>query len=52
MSPVEQLNFVIWAKGQDPKFTLSRRAYTQAKWRWRTVVRNNPKLRVVYPQTN
>jgi hypothetical protein len=50
MSPVEQLNFVVWATKQDPKFTLSRRAYTQAKWRWRTVVRNNPKARMVIQQ--
>ena len=35
MSNVERLRFVIWASARDPKFTLSRRAYTQARWDWR-----------------
>ena len=44
MSNVEQLNFVVWASKRDPKFTQSRRAYVQALWDWRSVVRSNPKL--------
>jgi hypothetical protein len=47
MSEIERLNFVIWASARDPRFTLSHRAYTQARWLWRTVVRNDPKLRRV-----
>ena len=47
MTDIERLNFVIWATSFDPKFTLSRRAYTQARWAWRTVVRNDPMLRRV-----
>ena len=35
MSNIERLQFVIWASAKDPKFTLSRRAYTQARWDWR-----------------
>jgi hypothetical protein len=35
MSNVERLEFVIWAAARDPKFTLSYRAYTQARWDWR-----------------
>jgi hypothetical protein len=47
MSAVERLNFVIWAGKRDPQFTLSHRAYTRARWQWRTVVRNDPSLRRV-----
>jgi hypothetical protein len=47
MTAIERLNFVIWASARDPEFTLSHRAYTQARWQWRTVIRNNPKLRRV-----
>ena len=47
MSNVERMNFVIWAGQRDPLFTQSRRAYTQALWDWRAVVRGNPKLRRV-----
>jgi hypothetical protein len=39
MSNVELMNFVIWAKDRDPKFTLSRRAYTQALWDYRKFMR-------------
>jgi hypothetical protein len=50
MTSVELLNFCTWAAKRDPKFTQSRRAYVQARWLWRTVVRNNPALRrVVQP---
>jgi len=44
MSNIERLNFVIWAGKRDPKFTQSRRAYVQALWDWRRVVRSNPTL--------
>jgi hypothetical protein len=44
---IERLNFVIWAAKRDPKFTQSRRAYVQALWDWRPVVRNNPMFRRV-----
>lgn len=47
MTEVERWNFVIWAGRRDPKFTQSRRAYVQACWDWRSVIRNNPKLRRV-----
>ena len=47
MTIVEQVNFVTWAAKQNPKFTLSRRAYTQAKWDWRKIVRSNPKAKRV-----
>ena len=47
MTSVELLNFCTWAAKRDPKFTQSRRAYTQALWDWRTVIRGNPKLRRV-----
>jgi hypothetical protein len=47
MTNVEQLNFVIWAAKRDPKFTQSRRAYVEALWAWRKVVRSNPNLRRV-----
>jgi len=47
MSNLERMNFVIWASARDPKFTLSRRAYVQARWLWRTVIRNDPSLRRV-----
>jgi type IV secretory pathway TrbD component len=47
MTAVERVNFVVWAAKRDPKFTLSRRAYVQALWDWRTVVRKDPKLRRV-----
>ena len=47
MSNVERMNFVIWAGKRDPLFTQSRKAYVQALWDWRTVVRGNPKLRRV-----
>ena len=50
MTPVELLNFVTWAAKRDPNFTKSRRAYTLAKWQWRTVIRNNPKARMVVQQ--
>ena len=42
MTNVERMNFVIWAGKRDPKFTLSRRAYTQALWDWRKVARKDP----------
>lgn len=38
-SPVERMNFVIWAGARDPKFTLSRRGYTQARWDYRKYLR-------------
>jgi hypothetical protein len=47
MTNVERMNFVIWAAKRDPKFTQSRRAYTQALWDWRKVVRQSPTLRRV-----
>lgn len=47
MTDIERLNFAIWAGQRDPKFTQSRRAYVQARWLWRAVVRNNPRLRRV-----
>jgi hypothetical protein len=47
MTNVERMNFVIWAGKRDPKFTQSRRAYTQALWDWRQVVRQSPMLRRV-----
>ena len=47
MTEVERMNFVIWAAKLNPQFTLSHRAYTQARWLWRTVVRNDPSLRRV-----
>jgi hypothetical protein len=47
MTNVEQMNFVVWAAKRDPKFTQSRRAYVQARWDWRAVIRNNPMLRRV-----
>jgi len=37
MSNVEQVHFVAWACKNCPGFTLSRRAYTQARWDWRKV---------------
>ena len=50
MTSVELLNFCTWAARRDPKFTHSRRAFVQARWDWRKVVRNNPMLRrVVQP---
>ena len=50
MSNVEQLNFVVWAAKQDPKFTQSRKAYVSALWAWRKVVRKDPMLcRVIKP---
>ena len=47
MTGVELLNFVIWAKERYPKFTQSRRAFVQARWDWRSVVRKDPMLRRV-----
>ena len=47
MTAVEQVNFVVWAAKRDPLFTQSRRAYVQALWDWRQVVRTNPSLRRV-----
>lgn len=47
MTSVELLNFAIWASKRDPKFTQSRKAYVQALWDWRKVVRKDPKLRRV-----
>ena len=47
MTSVELLNFVIWAKERYPLFTQNRRAYVQARWDWRQVVRKDPKLRRV-----
>ena len=44
MTNVERMNFVIWASKRDPLFTQSRRAYVQALWDWRGVVRKDPKL--------
>jgi hypothetical protein len=39
MSNIERMNFVIWASARDPLFTQSRRAYTQALWDYRKVLR-------------
>jgi type IV secretory pathway TrbD component len=47
MTTVERVNFVVWAAKRDPLFTQSRRAYVEALWAWRKVVRNNPGLRRV-----
>jgi len=47
MTSVELLNFCTWAAKRDPKFTQSRRAYVQARWDWRRVVRKDPMLRRV-----
>ena len=44
MTNVERMNFVIWAAKRDPKFTQSRRAYVQALWDWRKVVRKDPMM--------
>jgi type IV secretory pathway TrbD component len=44
MTAVERLNFVIWAGKRDPKFTQSRRAYTQALWDWRKIARKDPSI--------
>ena len=50
MTPVELLNFCTWASRRDPKFTQTRRAFVQARWDWRAVVRKDPMLRrVVQP---
>lgn len=45
MTATERVNFVVWATKRDPRFTLSRRAFTQAQWLWRSVARDNPKVR-------
>lgn len=47
MTNIERMNFVIWAGQRDPKFTQSRRAYVEALWNWRKVVRGNPRLRMI-----
>lgn len=47
MTSVELLNFCTWAAKRNPKFTQTRRAYVQARWDWRAIVRNNPTLRRV-----
>ena len=50
MTDIERLNFAIWAGQRDPLFAQSRRAYVQARWLWRAVVRKDPRLRrVVQP---
>ena len=35
MSALEHVYFVGWASKNQPGFTRSRKAYTQAKWDWR-----------------
>lgn len=40
MQASEYMAFVAWATNRDPKWTLSRRAYVQARWDWRTVSKN------------
>jgi len=47
---IERLNFVIWAKDRFPGFTTCHKQYTKANRAWRTVVRNNPKVRMVIQQ--
>jgi hypothetical protein len=47
---IERLNFVIWAKDRFPGFTTCHKQYTKANRAWRTVVRNNPKARMVIQQ--
>lgn len=39
MTASEYVAFVTWATHRDPQWTLSRRAYVQARWCWRQVSR-------------
>jgi len=50
-SHIERINFVNWATAKNPSFTLSREAYTQAKWDWRKILRQDPDLRHHVKQT-
>jgi hypothetical protein len=44
MRASEYVAFVTWATNRDPKWTLSRKAYVQARWDWRRVSRTVAKI--------
>jgi hypothetical protein len=44
MRASEYVAFITWATARDPKWTLSRKAYVQARWDWRKQSRTVAKI--------